>query len=382
MGTSASAAERVGSSAIRDILHVTERPEIISMAGGLPDSSTFPVAELEQALAEVLREDAAAALQYSPTAGYLPLREWIAGDGDPEQVVVTAGSQQALDLVTRCVVAPGAVVALADPAYVGALQCFRLAEAELAPIPSDADGMCVDVLADRCAAGLRPALVYVVANFDNPTGATLSLERRQALAALADRYGFWIVEDDPYGALRWAGQPPPSMTSMTVRVIALSTVSKTLSPGLRLGWAVAPADLRAELVIVKQALDLHTSSLTQRAAWRVLSRPGFMGPHLERIRALYAERAAALHAALRAHLPELGWNPPEGGMFVWAESDVETGPLLARAVDEGVAFVPGAAFAVRKGDHSQALRLSFATVPAPELEEGVLRLRKALTAPS
>lgn len=374
----ASAAERVGSSAIRDILHVTERPEVISMAGGLPDPATFPVAELEQAFTDVLRDDAAASLQYSATAGYLPLREWICAE-DPERVVVTAGSQQALDLVSRCVLHPGAVVALADPAYVGALQCFRLAEAALEPIPSDVDGMAVDVLADRCAAGLRPALVYVVANFDNPTGATLSLERRRALADLAERYGFLIVEDDPYGSLRWAGPTLPSMATMTDRVVALSTFSKVLSPGLRIGWAVAPQALRAEMIIVKQALDLHTSSLTQRAAWRVVSTPGFMAPHLSRIRALYESRATALDAALRAHLADdLSWNGPQGGMFVWADAAVETGPLLARAIEAGVAFVPGSAFAVAAGDHAKALRLSFATVSPAELEEGVLRLRKAL----
>jgi 2-aminoadipate transaminase len=368
----------VGSSAIRDILHVTERPEIISMAGGLPDPATFPVGELEQAFADVLRDDAAASLQYSATAGYLPLREWICAE-DPERVVVTAGSQQALDLVSRCVLQPGAVVALADPAYVGALQSFRLAEASLEPIPSDVDGMAVDVLADRCSAGLHPALVYVVANFDNPTGATLSLERRRALAALAERYGFLIVEDDPYGALRWAGPTPPSMATMTDRVVGLSTFSKVLSPGLRIGWAVAPPALRAEMIIVKQALDLHTSSLTQRAAHRVVSAPGFLNPHLARIRALYESRATTLDAALQAHLADaLSWTAPQGGMFVWADAAVETGPLLARAVEAGVAFVPGSAFAVRAGDHAKALRLSFATVSPAELEEGVLRLRKAL----
>ena len=365
-----SAAERVGSSAIRDILHVTERPDVISMAGGLPEPATFPVAELQEAMAAELGPEA---LQYSATAGFGPLREWI-NPADPERVVVTAGSQQALDLVARAVLEPGDVVALADPAYVGALQCFRLAGATLAPIPSDADGMVVEALAD-----VRPALVYVVANFNNPTGATLSLERRRALVDLAERHGFWIVEDDPYGALRWSRHALPSMATLSERVIALSTFSKTLSPGLRVGWAVAPPALRADLVVVKQALDLHTSTLAQRAAWRVVTTPGFMGPHLERLRALYAERAGALDSALRAHLGDaLQWNRPDGGMFVWAESDFDTTPLLARAVEHGVAFVPGSAFAVRRGDHAHALRLSFATVPPEELEEGVLRLRKAV----
>lgn len=376
-----SAAERVGSSAIRDILHVTERPDVISMAGGLPEPATFPVAELEAAVADVLRDDAAGALQYSATAGYEPLRQWICPD-DPERVVVTAGSQQALDLVSRAVLEPGDVVALADPVYVGALQCFRLANASLATIPSDADGLVVEDLAARCSAGLRPALVYVVANFNNPTGATLSLERRLLLVELAERYGFLIVEDDPYGALRWSGPSLPSMATMTDRVIALSTFSKVLSPGLRIGWAVAPAALRADMVVVKQALDLHTSTLTQRAAWRVVSSPGFMAPHLARLRGLYEERALALDAALREHMGDsLEWAVPEGGMFVWAESQVETAPLLARAVEAGVAFVPGSAFAVRPGDHARALRLSFATVAPEELVEGVLRLRKVLVTP-
>ena len=209
---SSGAAERVGSSAIRDLLALTQRPEVISLAGGLPSPATFPVGAVAEAAAEVLADGAESALQYSTTEGHPRLRTWVAerhpAATDPDQVLVTHGSQQALDLLVRATVAPGDTIALADPGYVGALQVFGLAGADLAGIPADGAGLCVDVLADRLAGGLRPTLVYVVAEFDNPSGVTLVTDRRHALAQLADHYGFLIVEDDPYGALRWAGDRP------------------------------------------------------------------------------------------------------------------------------------------------------------------------------
>jgi 2-aminoadipate transaminase len=370
---SSGAAGRVGSSAIRDLLHLTERPEVISLAGGLPSPEAFPVAELAAATAEILDRDPTAALQYTTTEGLPALRAWV--DDDPDRVVVTHGSQQALDLLVRATVRPGDTVALADPGYVGALQVFRLAGAELAGIPADGDGLRVDVLAERLADGLRPALVYVVPEFDNPSGVTLSEERRHALADLAERYGFLIVADDPYGALRWRGEAPTPLADLSDQVVTLGTTSKILTPGLRVGWAVAPTALARELVVLKQAADLHTSSLSQQLAAALLTRPGFLPPHLDGLRARYRAQCDALVAALQP-LP-LRFHTPNGGMFLWAEADQSTKPLLARALDRGVAFVPGDAFSVET-PHERGLRLSFATASPQQLQEAAERLSRAL----
>lgn len=315
----ASAARRIDSSAIRDLLEVVDRADVISLAGGLPAAETFPAAALAEALADIVTSDSSA-LQYSATEGFEPLRRWVAdGHGvEAGQVLITHGSQQALDLAVRALVEPGDAVVLAEPAYVGALQVFRLAGARLAPVPSDVNGLRVDALADRLRAGERPALVYVVANFDNPTGATLSLERRVALAELADRYGFVVVEDDPYGELRWAGDVVPPMRSFTDRVVTLGTFSKTVCPGLRIGYSLAPPEVARAMVVLKQALDLHTSTVSQRAIHRVVTAPGFMPAQVARLRPLYRERCEALVDALNAELGDrFEFDPPSGGMFVW-----------------------------------------------------------------
>lgn len=376
----ARAAGRVDSSAIRDLLEVVDQPDLISLAGGLPAAETFPTAALADAFADIIATDRGA-LQYSATEGFGPLRQWVAQrhDAEIDQVLITHGSQQGLDLVVRALIDPGAGVVLADPAYVGALQVFRLAGAQLAPVPSDADGLRVEVLADRLRAGDRPALVYVVANFDNPTGATLSLERRVALAELADHYGFVLVDDDPYGELRWDGDALPPLRSFTDRVVTLGTVSKIVCPGLRIGYSVAPPALARAMVVVKQAVDLHTSTLSQRAIHRVVTAPGFMTTQIERLRPIYRDRCAALVDALRSELGDrFEFEPPRGGMFVWGRfGDVtDTQVLLPRAIAQGMAFVPGQAFAV-EGDERQALRLSFATTTPAQLLEGVRRLARA-----
>ena len=377
----ASAARRIDSSAIRDLLHVVDRADVISLAGGLPAAETFPGAALTAAIADIVAADPSA-LQYSTTEGFLPLREWVAGrhDARADDVVVTHGSQQALDLVARALVEPGDTVALADPGYVGAIQVLRLAGARLLPIPVDADGLRVDVLEERLRAGARPALVYVVANFNNPTGATLAYERRAALGALADHYGFVVVEDDPYGDLRWRGEPLPPLASFTDRTITLGTVSKIVCPGLRIGYAVAPSSVAPALVLVKQALDLHTSTLSQQGVHRLLTTPGFLAAQLDRLRPLYRDRATALAYALQRELgDQLRFHPPSGGMFVWAEfvDDVDTQQLLPSAVARGVAYVPGQAFAVGT-DHHRCLRLSFVTTSPEQLLEGVRRLAAAV----
>lgn len=382
-----SSVSRIESSAIRDLLTITERPEVISLAGGLPAPEAFPAAVIAEEVAALLAEDPSV-LQYSTTEGYSPLRAWAAEHlfdfADPDSVVVTHGSQQGLDLLARAVLDPGDVVAIADPGYVGAIQALRLSGASLMGVPGDEHGMDVDALASRLAGrgGVRPAMVYAVANFHNPSGGTLPLERRRALAELAEHYGFLIVEDDPYGELRWRGEPVPSIATFTSRVASLRTVSKTLCPGMRVGFVAAPPALRQALVLMKQAVDLHTATLAQRTVHRVVTRPGFHDAHIARLRPLYQERADALCAALRTTLgSRVEFTEPEGGMFVWCRlPGVDTAALLPRAVDAGVAFVPGRAFAVSQphSGHTDELRLSFATSTPAELAEGVRRLARAL----
>jgi len=382
------AVTRTRSSAIRDLLEITERPEIISLAGGLPTPAAFPVELIATATAQILAETPESALQYGATEGFGPLRDLLAAtyDTDRAAVTVTHGSQQALELVARATTDPGQVIAMADPGYVGAIQAFRTAGAELAGIPSDEHGMRVDVLADRLAAGLRPTLVYVVANFDNPTGATLSAERRDRLADLAERYGFWVIDDDPYGSLRWSGSTLAPMRARSARVISLGTVSKTVCPGLRVGWAIAPPELARSLAILKQAADLHTSSLSQHIVHRVLAAPGFVSGHLPTISARYRHQADVLVAALGDQLGDaISFRRPDGGMFLWVElgdteasaSAIDTSALLEVALGQGMAFVPGSAFSVEAG-HRRSLRLSFATTEPADLVEAVRRLRLAL----
>jgi 2-aminoadipate transaminase len=375
---------RIGSSAIRDLLAITERPDVISLAGGKPAPDAFPVDELRAATDAVLTRDGAAALQYSATEGHRPLRAWVAARHatSVDRVTITTGSQQGLDLVGRALVDPGSVVVSADPGYVGAIQAFRLAGATLVGVPGDDDGLRVDVLAERLAGGLRPRAVYVVPDLGNPTGATLSDERRRALAALAERYGFWLVADDPYGALRWRGTRPPPLSDHTDRVITLGTVSKILCPGLRVGHVVAPPDVTRSIVLIKQATDLHTGGLAQRVVHELVGDPTFLPAHLAALPAIYRARADALTAALERHLPRaLAYRRPDGGMFVWAalrEAGADTAALLPAALDAGVAFVPGSAFAVDE-PHRTHLRLSFATPTPQDMDEAARRLARVLT---
>jgi 2-aminoadipate transaminase len=379
----AQATRRIGSSAIRDLLAVAERPDVISLAGGLPIAERFPVHAIREASEHVLTEDPTGALQYAATVGYEPLRAWVAerNGAAPDEVVITHGSQQALELLVRTLVDPGTTVALTDPAYIGAVQAFRLSGAELLGIPRDGDGMRVDVLAERLAAGARPALVYVVSDIDNPSGTTLPDDRRRALAALADRYGFWIVDDDPYGELRWSGERPRPLRALSDRVITLGTTSKVLAPGLRVGWAVAPAAIVDEVVVLKQAVDLQTATFAQRIAHRLFSQPEFLDPHLEGVRSAYRVQAEALSAALRLELGErIAFAEPHGGMFLWARvEDVDARRLLGFALERGTAFVPGIEFAVDpRLATPDRLRLSFATATPSDLHEAASRLALAV----
>lgn len=377
------AAERVGSSTVRDLLRLVDRPDVISLAGGLPDPASFPV-EVIAAAAERVLSAGPAALQYAPTEGDPDLRAWVLGrrHADPGHgVLITHGSQQALDLLVRAAVEPGDTVVVADPAYVGALQVLRLAGATVTGVAADAHGLRVDALEERLVAGLRPRLVYTVSTFHNPTGATLPDDRRRALATLADRFGFLIVEDDPYGELRWAGDQPTPLAELSDRVVTLGSFSKIVSPGLRIGYAVARADVVADLTILKQAADLQTATFNQALVREVVTTAGWLDAHLDALRATYRDRAEALAAALAEHLGErLALSMPEGGMFLWAEladGELDTAALLGAALERGVAYVPGTAFAVDR-DLRSAMRLSFATASPDELAEAANRLARAI----
>jgi len=384
-------ARKLTSSTIRELLKVTERPEVISFAGGLPSPASFPVEEIRIAADRILRNSPTAALQYSATEGYMPLREWIAARHsapgapiDPAQVLITTGSQQALELLAKVLVDVGSRVLVETPTYLGALQSFSLYEPEFVSVPTDDQGLIPEALTPDLTQGAR--LLYAQPNFQNPTGRRLPLERRQALAALAQHSAFPVVEDDPYGALSYRGNALPSLLSLAPQhVVHLGSFSKVLAPGLRVGYIIAPAGLHFKLVQAKQATDLHTPSLNQQIVHEVV-RDGFLEQHIPKVRALYGAQCEAMLAELSAKMPAgVSWNQPEGGMFVWLKlpAKIDSNELLAAALKENVAFVPGSPFyatPASASDSSHTLRLSFVTVPAEKIATGVDRLAKLIAA--
>jgi 2-aminoadipate transaminase len=377
------------SSAIRDLLKVTEMNDMLSLAGGLPTPDSFPLPDLRREADRLLGEYGPRVVQYSATDGVVDLRRWIADHHSAEfgrevavdgEIIVTHGSQQALDLLAKVLIDPGDVVVSESPAYLGAVQSLELFQPRFEVIPGDEHGMCVELLADRLADGLRPKLIYVVPNFHNPSGATLSLERRQLLARLADEYELLVVEDDPYGAIRFAGSPLPPVASMSNRVVHLSTFSKIVAPGFRVGWMVGPPEVMSWVARAKQAADLHTSTFAQMLLANVVAQPGWLDAQKARIVPMYRERCAALADALDAQIgSRIRFHRPEGGMFLWTEFDdvADTKVLLQHAVEQGVAFVPGNAFTIDQMPDSKA-RLSYSTLAPDQLVEAVSRLRRAL----
>ncbi|MGY0059234.1 aminotransferase-like domain-containing protein [Streptomyces sp. LZ34] len=384
----ATRAASVAGSPVRDILALTARPEVISFAGGLPAAELFDAEAIREAFDRVLAEAPREALQYSTTEGDPALRAATAGrltarglPTDPDELLITSGSQQALTLLATALLEPGDVVLVEDPTYLAALQCFSFAGARIVSVPSDEDGLdpaALDALVER----ERPKLLYTIPTFQNPTGRTLPAERRRAVAEVAERRGLWIVEDDPYGELRFAGEPVPWIASRPEaadRTVLLGSYSKIMAPGLRLGWLRAPAALRRACVIAKQAADLHTPTVTQMAAARYLA-DADLDAHLARVRAAYRERRDALLAGLGEALPEGSrWNRPDGGMFVWASlpEGYDATERLRVAVEHDVAYVPGAPFFAGEADPA-AMRLSFVTHTPEEITEGLRRLAKAL----
>jgi 2-aminoadipate transaminase len=377
------------SSAIRDLLALTRAPGVLSLAGGLPTPETFPATRIADVTRQLLQADPSAGLQYGPTEGDPRLREWIAGyeSGrcgrrvDPSRVLVTSGSQQALDLLARTLCSPGDVVVVEEPAYLGALQALRAAGARLEPVRVDAGGLDVELLADRLERGLRPVAVYTVATFQNPTGALLEPGRRHRLAALGERYGFTVIEDDPYAEIRF-GSDSEAITPVRAwsdEVVTLGSFSKTVAPGLRVGWAVLPEWLAGPVTRLKQAADLQTGSLGQAVIAELVADDGWWRRHLDDVRRGYAVRARALADALgTAFGDRLRLGTPRGGMFPWGRFTDGTpcAALLAAALPRGVGFVPGEEFYVGEPDRS-SLRLSFATNSPAELAEAVTRLALA-----
>ncbi|MCB5910260.1 aminotransferase-like domain-containing protein [Streptomyces pinistramenti] len=376
------------SSAIGSVLRLAEAPGIIPLAAGSPARELFPNADVQEVTGRLLRDDPDA-LQYGDTAGLAELREWIVSrnatrlgiSGRPEHVTLTHGSQQALDLICKTLIDPGDVIVVDRPSYIGALQVFRLFEADLVPVPL-ADDAQLDELSAALQGGLRPRFLYVVSNFANPTGATLSLVQRQRLAELADRYGFFIVEDDPYGELRYDardGDTLPALASLSDRVLRLESFSKVLFPAARLGHVTAPAELAPVIGMFKQASDLGNSGFLERAVLELVTRPGFVDERIKAARMLYAQRRDALVAGVRRYFGDaLDFEVPGGGFFVWARFADATNAddLLTGALTQRVSYVPGTDFYAADPDRG-TLRLSFSGVGPDELTEAAHRLHQA-----
>jgi DNA-binding transcriptional MocR family regulator len=387
----------VETSAIRELFKLLGKPGIISFAGGFPDPAMFDVEGIREAVNAALTQEPGAALQYGATEGYNPLREQLAAfmvskgcqDVAPDHLIVTTGSQQALDLLGKTMISPGDKVIVEGPTFLATIQCFRLYGAELISAPIDANGVQVDKL-EALIAEHKPKFVYLIPTFGNPSGAMLSLERRKRVLELAVQYQTLIVEDDPYGDLYFNAAPPPSLLALSAGVPGsrellahCGSLSKVLSPGLRVGWMIAPAELLAKATMCKQFSDAHTSTFSQATAAQYL-KAGRMPATLAHVRKVYAERALAMGKALRKELGDaIEFVQPQGGLFVWASltgagGKVADGSELAkRAIEKGVAFVPGAPFYANNPDLS-TLRLSFATADVAKIEEGVGRLGQAL----
>jgi 2-aminoadipate transaminase len=389
-------AERTGvmrSSAMRDLMAITARPEVISLAGGLPDTSTFPAGAFAAQMTRIAQESAAEALQYGPTEGFAEtvdcIVEVMGAEGmlpDPDDVIVTTGGQQAIDLICKTLVDPGDVVVCEAPTYPGAVPVFCSYQAEVVQIECDAEGMRVEdleeVLERLDREGRRPKFVYSVPSFQNPAGVTLSLERRRRLVELARQRELLVIEDNPYGLLRFSGEPLPPLYQLDGGdfVIYVGTLSKILSPGIRLGWAVAPPPVMEKIVLGKQAADLCTSTLTQHFV-REYFAEGRWREYIDDLVELYRGRRDTMVASLREHFPaQASWTEPQGGLFIWATLPeyIDTSDLLAKALREDVAFVPGQAAYVDEGRGRSSMRLNFSGVGDEEIREGVRRIGKAI----
>ncbi len=390
--------DQVETSAIRELFKLLGKPGIISFAGGFPDSAMFDVEGIRMASEQALRDEPGAALQYGATEGYQPLREQLAlfmqSKGvqglKPDDLIVTTGSQQALDLVGKTLLDPQDTVWVESPTFLATIQCFRLYGPKVLGVPVDAEGVDVEALASMLKTH-RPKLIYLVPTFGNPSGALTSLSRRLRVLELAVQHQTIVVEDDPYGDLFFSdAPPPPSLLALSEQVpgsrdwlVHCGSLSKVLSPGLRIGWMIAPPDLLAKATMCKQFSDAHTSTFAQATAARYLQSQR-MPATLQQVRKVYAMRAHAMASALRQHMGDgLSFQNPVGGLFIWATLTGKTGhttdgALLARlAIEKGVAFVPGAPFFANNPD-LRTIRLSFATADESKINQGIERLGQAL----
>ncbi|BBB48395.1 aminotransferase-like domain-containing protein [Pelolinea submarina] len=387
--------QRMESSAIRELLKFTENPDVISFAGGMPAPEVFPIEKFKEACLTVLDQNGPASLQYGSTDGYAPLREMIARysarygiNVTIDNILITSGSQQALDLLGKILINPGDGVLVESPTYVGALQAWRAYGAEFVPVPTDEDGMMTSKLESCLRAG--PKFIYALPNFQNPTGSTLAYDRRLKLIELAENYGVPIVEDDPYGQLRFEGENLPAIEVLDSQtraqeecysgnVIYLSTFSKTLAPGIRLAWVIAPPPVITKLIQAKQGTDLHTSTFNQMVAYEV-AKDGFLYEHAKLIRKVYKERRDVMLDTLSEYMPEgVSWTHPKGGLFLWVTLPecLNSQDLFKDAVAEKVAFVPGDSFYAEGGGFN-TMRLNFSNACPERINEGIFRLANVL----
>lgn len=381
---------RMRSSVIRELLKLTMKPDIISFAGGLPAPEFFPVREIEEACHNVLQENGEVALQYSPTEGYGPLKQFLCEkmsktgiQVEIDNVLIVSGSQQGLDLVGKIMIDPGTKVVVSSPTYLGALQAWNAYEAEFLTLPLDEDGMCVEFLPQMLKEHPDIRMIYVLPTFHNPAGTTLPYERRLELVEIARKHDLIIIEDDPYGELRYEGEEiTPIFRMAPERTIYLSTFSKTLTPGLRLAWVVAPKQLIARLIQAKQGADLHTSTFVQMIANDVCQR-GLLKTHVNHLCGIYKGRRDTMLDAMAEYMPEsVTWTRPKGGLFLWANApdQINTADFLHRATENKVAYVPGYAFYPAEAGGYHSMRLNFSNANEEKIVEGIGRLGTAMKA--
>ncbi len=380
--------QRMSSSVIRELLKFTQQPDIISFAGGLPAPEFFPIREFKEACHYVLENEGTVALQYSPTEGYWPLKEYLAETMskygilvEPENILMVSGSQQGLDLLGKLFIDRDACIICSRPTYLGALQAWNAYEVRYESVPLDDEGMVVEDILPIIEAGNRPRFVYVLPNFHNPAGTTLSAERRERLVEIARQYDLVIIEDDPYGELRYEGEDlTPIFRLAPERTIYLSTFSKTLAPGIRLAWVTAPKPMISRLVMAKQGADLHTGTFVQMVANDICQR-GFVRQHVKRLRNVYRQRRDTMLDAIAEHWPEeVRYTRPQGGLFLWARlpKKIDTKVLLKKAVEEKVAYVPGFAFYPYEAGGHHSMRLNFSNATEEMINEGIYRLGLAI----
>jgi 2-aminoadipate transaminase len=376
------------SSIIRELLKLTQQPDIISFAGGLPAPELFPVREIEEACRHILQGDAAHALQYSTTEGEPPLRRWLADKMsrpdlavEPDNIIITNGSQQALDLIGKLFIDADSCVMTSEPTYLGALQAWNVYQACYLTVPQDDDGLLVDQIPALLARGKKPRLLYVLPNFHNPAGTTIPLERRLRLVEIAREHDLVLIEDDPYGELRFEGEEITQFYRLAPeRTIYLSTFSKTLAPGFRIGWVTAPKAIIQKFVQAKQGSDLHTGTFVQMVIADICER-GLLHGHVRKIRSVYRERRDAMLAAMAESWPEgCSWTRPAGGLFLWARvpAPLDTADLLPKAVARKVAYVPGRAFYPAEMGGFDAMRLNFSNAGVEQIRDGIRRLGEVI----